>query len=843
MSDFPHLPLSRKIFGEYKFPSGGSNKKGALTLQNLVNRPAHAVSLTTSISSLRKRWVTQRTERENKGLPELPFEDKIPVFLQIDTESFPIESLKHWGIELLSEEQNGYVIGVSTDDFSSLSEKIAAFIASQGRYKDTAAKLWSINDGVTWRIQNILTPELSANWDRLGDRDMFFVYAGIACYLSAPAYPDKKDLTDEQYSVKIEKWHQADRLIREQRDDKAFERQDQFDVLLGNYGATDISAYIDFNDSFYISFKINGLGLKDLTLNYPYLFELGLNSSQNDFFGDDGEVLEITTQLAAPDLNAPKICVIDSGIQENHKLLNPAILSGLSLSFVPNDTDVADKVSSGGHGTKVAGAILYANNIPKSGNHQLPFWLVNARVLNDQNLIPDGVDPANLMINVVQQFDECKIFNLSIAQENAFSGTHMPAWAATIDKLTHEKEKLFIIAAGNIARSSSKAGSPGIREYIDNGHEYPNFLTQVSSKVANPSISSFSLTVGSVCHNNYEDDDKQSFGKLNDPSSFSRSGLGIWDMIKPDVVEYGGDFAVEKLGSKLLSNEQSISPELICSTLNSNSAISKHSVGTSFSAPKVTHIAGWLNKKFPLLSPISYKALIVQSARLPEEKWRDPSVIDMQMLGYGIPSLNRASENSESRITFLSEGKVSPKSADVYVINVPKEINRPGLDSEILVEITLSYTSKIRRTRKYLKSYLSSWLGWEISTFNENYEVFSKRVLKMFSDPKPNGGGTDNIPWTIYDRSNRGQIRDIKRQDNTTQKDWCMIPSNKLPKEFCIAVVGHNGWQKGLKDIIPYSIVVSFEVIGSQLPIYETFEIANRVTIQPESRFEVQIQD
>ena len=141
MADFPHLPLSKKIFGDYKFPSGGNNQKGALTLLNLSNRRQHANTLSTSVSNLRKRWIAQQQTREANGFPELPFKDQIPLFLQIDLDSFQIESLKNWGIEILSEEQNGYVIGVSTDDFASLSEKITAFLNTKGRYKDTAAKL------------------------------------------------------------------------------------------------------------------------------------------------------------------------------------------------------------------------------------------------------------------------------------------------------------------------------------------------------------------------------------------------------------------------------------------------------------------------------------------------------------------------------------------------------------------------------------------------------------------------------------------------------------------------------------------------------------------------------
>ena len=476
---------------------------------------------------------------------------------------------------------------------------------------------------------------------------------------------------------------------------------------------------------------------------------------------------------------------------------------------------------------------MYADSIPKEGEYKLPFWINNARVLDHENKISGGSDPADMMIQICDRFHESRIFNLSIADERGYFGTHMSPWAATIDKMSYERDKLFIIAAGNIPKSSNVIGHPGISEMMLMGADYPGFLhTHLSNKLSSPGISAFGITVGSVCLGEFENLDKKSFGSSDMPSSFTRIGLGLWDMVKPDVVEYGGDFAHEKLGARLLSNESTISPELVCSTVNGGSAVSQHSVGTSFAAPKVTHIAGWLQKNFPELSTNSYKALIIQSARLPEEKWRTPSLVDLKCLGYGIPSLHRATENSPNRITFLSEGLVNPKSADLFMVKVPKEVNRPGLDNEILIEITLSFKTPIRRTRKYTKSYLASWLSWEISNPQENYKDFSDRVIKSMDDPQTNNGGKGGFQWTIFNRGNVGIVRDIKRQDSTTQKDWTVVRSNQLPEEFSIAVVGHIGWDKDIKAEIPYSIVISFEAVNTEIPIYQMFEIENRVELE-----------
>jgi hypothetical protein len=56
--------------------------------------------------------------------------------------------------------------------------------------------------------------------------------------------------------------------------------------------------------------------------------------------------------------------MIDSGIQENHPLLANAIDHNYSRSWVPSEIDLtADLVSNGGHGTRVAGAILYPRKL------------------------------------------------------------------------------------------------------------------------------------------------------------------------------------------------------------------------------------------------------------------------------------------------------------------------------------------------------------------------------------------------------------------------------------------------------------------------------------------------
>jgi hypothetical protein len=108
MAEFPHLKLPFKVAGVHKASGGGNNKKGDRTIANENNRQNHGQYLQGETDKLLKRWDEIRQLREEAGL-EMPNKKDIPVFLKIDTGSFKFESLVNWGINVLSEEENGYI--------------------------------------------------------------------------------------------------------------------------------------------------------------------------------------------------------------------------------------------------------------------------------------------------------------------------------------------------------------------------------------------------------------------------------------------------------------------------------------------------------------------------------------------------------------------------------------------------------------------------------------------------------------------------------------------------------------------------------------------------------------
>src|SRR3972149_7268759 len=228
MARFPHLQLIKKDVGTYR-PKKGAGKKevNPTTQANLTNnRQGHGNMLLTNVDHLSEYWSNNLKARIDQKLPELPDSEVVPVFLQIDTQDFDVESLKSLGIEIIAEEEGGFIIGASADNFKSLRKKIDKFIKQEGLFKNKASQLWQINDGVQWRIEQILSDDLRVKWDQIRDIDQFVVDVGIACYIRISNQPEKKDdVTEEKYQESLERWRNKRDNFEKQRDDIALKRQ------------------------------------------------------------------------------------------------------------------------------------------------------------------------------------------------------------------------------------------------------------------------------------------------------------------------------------------------------------------------------------------------------------------------------------------------------------------------------------------------------------------------------------------------------------------------------------------------------------------------------------------
>jgi len=816
MERFPHLKFLQKVIGKPRLHGGG--EPNPLSIQNKNNRQGHFGYLSGRTSQIKSDWENQIGRREELDLAPLDA-DIIPIFLKINPDLITYDfDLKQFGIEVISQEEEGYIIGASLDSFTSLNEKINRFLNEQhGGAK--IADFWEIIDGNQWKPEHVLSDYLKSIWSEIIEDRVYKVEIGIAFDKPLGKAPDPNS---RYYERSLQRYNEE--LV--ERDNRFFERQDEFEVFIGHYGRL-TSDIISLEDSFCCEVEITGKGLKDLVFNYPFVFEV---SETDEIIGVNNEIDEVGTidlEVIAPDSASPEVGVIDSGIMEGHRFISSAIIDGNSKSYIDGDDSTADHVRNGGHGTRVAGAILYPYGITSiESPYQLPCFVRNLRVLDGENKLTHKL-PAELMKIIVEDNEDCKIFNLSINSSVASRLKHMSSWAATIDTLINQKKVIFLISSGNLTKDD-------IRHYISQGKNYPNFLDESYCRIANPAQSSFAITVGSVNHMHFEDDDFESLGAEDEISAFSRVGTGIWGMIKPDVVEYGGGLVLSKTGN-LVSNKEYLSPELIRSTLSGGSAIGSDVVGTSFATPKVAYIAAQLLKLYPDEDISLLRALIVQGARLPNSFFENPTTQSVKHFGYGIPSLERVTNNTHQRVTFYNAEKIRAEEGHIYSLIIPEFLRSHLEEYDILIEVTLSYTAKVRRTRQKTKSYLSTWLDWTSSKVGELYEDFKDYVLKEIEESetvydKDFRNGMAGWNWKIKSDS-RGIVDGISRNNSTVQKDWTIIKSHELPNDISFAVRGHKGWDKSHEEV-SYSLVVSIEVLNSNLEIYEAMRVENEIELE-----------
>lgn len=866
---FEHLPLVLRDRGPTRVPPAPV-PENTTTADNKTNRTAHSGGLRTHTSSVSTAWKLTQQTRVQDGLP--PTEAGIPLLLKIDT-SLELDDLRRqFEFEIVSEQEDGFVIVASEDlDLTDFQTKLAAFATATG--SANVAKIHELKEDLTQqeRLSRILTETLLAEWPSMQDASEYVCDVSVACVgtWEVPHKPKRNPRwKDETWAKKENDWSNKRLDAYDKWDQVKDDRLRVIRSIIAHYHA-EILQNVDnadadpltLPDSFTLRLRITAKGLRDLVLNYPYIFEVAepddIETPQQ--VARQLKTLQASVQIQSPSQNAPAVCVIDSGIQEEHILLEPGIDKPTSHCFLPGTqpTDIADPVTGGGHGTRVAGAVLHGEELTKSGIVQLDAWVQNARVLNDQCAMPQQMMPPVVIREVVKHYHEgirkTRIFNHSINSRVASRTRHMSAWAAEIDLLSNDYDVLVIQSAGNI-RFSEQPPVTGISEHLAAGRSYPAYLNEVSCRVANPAQSLQALTVGSVAYGALEINGWRTLASENgQPSGFSRSGLGIWDSIKPEVVEYGGDCLITQANPPDVSTPDvgaTAYPELVRSTLHGGPTHDRDTVGTSFAAPKVTKIAARLQAILPDESCLLYRALIVQSAQWPQwshQPTKPQKTELLRRIGYGIPDMERATSNTDHRVTFIAhrDRTIGQGECHIYQVPIPPEMRGPADEFEIRIDVTLSYAAPPRRTRRSPRGYLATWLDWTNNRKGESLEAFLTRALKREENVTQQGEG--QLGWVIHEKPIWG-LPGVKRSVGTIQKDWAVVKSNALPEDLCIAVRGHQGWSQDPDSVATYTLAVSFEIVGQEIPIYEPLRTAvlalqSEVEAEMEAEIEMQLED
>ncbi len=377
--EFEHLPLLLRYRDRAKLRGGGS--LSPQTVANRNARAAHSASLGGAANTLTANWRAHDASRQEQDLPVLPAGK--PILVKVDP-GLDIDVLHgKFEFEIVAEQEEGYVLVASEDiDLTAFTQMVTAF-AAQIHGSATIASVHKLYDDPNQadRVQRVLSEGLFQLWPNIpGDRE-FVVDVSVAC-IGTKEIPDepnrgKRD-SDADWAKKQADWARLRAEAYEAWEQLCEDRQTELIAFVRGYDAVVMEMTHDggpaiavLPDSFSVRLRIRGIGLKDLILNYPYIFEIvePEDIALPQYASEDGAAPLKAPEPRPPSDEAPAVCVIDSGIQEAHVLLAPAIDTTTSRCFLPGTapTDIADYVRPGGHGTRVAGAVLYGETVPSDG--------------------------------------------------------------------------------------------------------------------------------------------------------------------------------------------------------------------------------------------------------------------------------------------------------------------------------------------------------------------------------------------------------------------------------------------------------------------------------------------
>lgn len=532
-------------------------------------------------------------------------------------------------------------------------------------------------------------------------------------------------------------------------------------------------------------------------------------------YGYERALLRIDRQALpespAPPGDSPGIVILDSGIAENHPLLKAAI--GDAQSFIPNfpPSDVE------GHGTHIAGIALYDNvdDCLKKKIFIPELRLFSGRILDDNGDNNTGFIE-NHIIEAVDYFKQnygCKVFNLSIGDKRKpYRGGRIHGLAVILDSLVREKDVLFVVSAGNFNGTDSVP-----QDWLK---EYPAYLMCEEARLFDPATAINVLTVGSMARYDQSFISQQyindpavvPIARHRQPSPFTRRGPSVNGIIKPEIVGFGGNIAIDvRSHSFVETGLKEVSTSI--SFLTEGWLIEERR-GTSQAAPHIAHLAAKLLREYPTASANLLRALLVSHARH-HEFWKSLFEEEEKLwniCGYGEIRADSVFRSTEEQLTFIAEDKIEDKKHHFYEIPIPEDFYS-GVNRSREITVALAHSPAIKTTRfNYKASEISFRLieSPDLETAINHFNAATK------SQAYP------AIPEINLQHSRSSSIRSKGTVQSCTWKLKKITEKRKNNRLFVVVTRTDTVWGRALsEELESYALVINLlDSTGHNVRLY-----------------------
>ncbi|MGY6553153.1 MAG: S8 family peptidase [Wenzhouxiangella sp.] len=564
---------------------------------------------------------------------------------------------------------------------------------------------------------------------------------------------------------------------------------------------------------------------------------------------------ELLQRMTLPEADGAEsyVCILDTGINEGHPLLQPAIapedLHTVEPGWGTNDKD--------GHGTEMAGlallgdlTVVLESNEPIEIRHRL-----ESVKLLDQNHSngDDSEHHGYLTIQAVNRpavtdANRRRVFSMAITTDDSRDRGRPSSWSATIDRLAfgdkdyHDTPKLFVVSAGNVEEPNEWTSYPESNQ---------------RAAIQDPGQAWNALTVGActklVQITEPDTDGYKPIAPLGGLSPFSTTSLG-WEShwpLKPDVVFEGGNAAKDEIGAAWMH-----SLCLLTTSSEINTRLFTTTNGTSAATALAARMAARLIAEYPDLRLETIRALMVHSAEwTPEmrkqflEHSENPKKAEVTRLvrhcGFGQPDLSRALWSVKNSLTLICEDSLQPfikeeknepklREMNLHLLPWPLEALEELGETEVEMRVTLSYFVEPSPSARGIKSryrYESHGLRFDARRPHESNDDFRRRINLAARD--------EDIAFQSDNSNDPNWLLGIReRHKGSIHSDIWRGSAVELARRGVLAVYPVSGWWKTRKKLgryhqrSDYSLLVSIRAPELDVELYSAIESQIQTPIQ-----------
>ena len=553
-------------------------------------------------------------------------------------------------------------------------------------------------------------------------------------------------------------------------------------------------------------------------------------------------------RLTPPPENAPSICILDTGVTEQHPLLQPAADTADMHTYDP----AWGKDDRSGHGTAMAGLAIYSDltlPLTSAGPIELTHRLESVKITPNPGHHTDkllyGAITQESINRVEINPNRQRIYAMAVTTTDDRDRGRPSSWSAAIDALSsgyhNELQRLIILAAGNT--------DPQER------HRHPD--SNMTDAIHDPGQAWNALTVGAFTDKALLDTQKYpgwrpvaASGDLAPSSCTSMEwGKKAWP-VKPDIVMEGGNMAI----SPNNDTADYIDDALQLLSTGHQFALGRQLISfgdTSAATAQAAHMAATVQAQYPDYWPETLRVLLVHSARWTQAMKSHFNPLNRQddyrqllrYCGYGAPNKEELLWSTRNALTLIAQDSIQPffrddrdedrrvKTRDINLHRIPwpTDVLHELGETPVEMRVTLSYFVEPNPgergwVNKY--RYASHGLRFDVKRPLENPDSFQQRINQQARDDEymQRGGAiSDSGNWVLGEK-----LRSL----GSIHSDIWHGTATELANRGHIAVYPVLGWWKERSNLQRWGKRARYAlIIGIRTPDVET-DIYTPVTNQ-----------